>query len=53
MKNIYLQTKEGNKVKFSVPNAVDTSSINPDKMIQLTFDSNKAIALPKGVLALD
>ena len=53
LKNIYLQTKEGNKVKFSVPNAVDTSSINPDKMIQLTFDSNKAIALPKGVLALD
>ena len=53
VKNIYLKTSNNNKVKFSVPNAVDTSSIIIDESINLTFDSNKAIALPKGVLAID
>ncbi len=53
LKNIYLETKDGNNVKFSVPNAVDTSSISSKSILKLTFDSNKTVVLPKGTLALD
>ena len=53
LKNIYLSSSAGNNVKFSVPNAMDTSSIKIQENLNLTFDSNKAIALPKGVLAID
>ena len=53
VKNIYLTSSLGNNVKFSVPNAIDTSSIKINESLNLTFDSNKAIALPKGVLAID
>ena len=40
-------------VRFSVPNAVDTSELSAGKNIQLTFSSQKAIILPKGALAVD
>jgi len=41
------------KVRFSVPNAVDTSELSTEKNINLTFSSQKAIVLPKGSLAVD
>ena len=42
-------------VRFSVPNAVDTSELssNKEKEVELTFSSQKAIVLPKGALAVD
>jgi hypothetical protein len=40
-------------IKFSVPNAVDTSELTSNKEIELTFSSEKAIVLPKGLLAVD
>ena len=40
-------------VKFSVPNAVDTSRLSSENEIELTFSSKKAVVLPKGSLAVD
>ena len=40
-------------VRFSVPNAVDTSNLSNNKDIELTFSSQKAVVLPKGSLAVD
>ena len=40
-------------VRFSVPNAIDTSELYPGKDVDLTFSSEKAIILPKGTLAVD
>ena len=53
LKNIYLNLNSNSNIKFSVPNAVDTSELAPDKEIELTFSSEKAIVLPKGSLAVD
>jgi len=53
LKNIYLKMKSGMNVRFSVPNAVDTSELLSNKEVGLTFSSQKAIVLPKGALALD
>jgi len=39
-------------VRFSVPNAVDTSELSSNKEVELTFSSQKAIVLPKGALAV-
>ena len=40
-------------VRFSVPNAVDTSELSQNKKVELTFSSEKAVVLPKGSLAVD
>ena len=40
-------------VRFSVPNAVDTSDLSSGKDDDLTFSSKKAVVLPKGSLAVD
>ena len=40
-------------LKFSVPNAVDTSELSNNTDVELTFSSQKAIVLPKGALAVD
>ena len=40
-------------VRFSVPNAVDTSELSSNKEVELTFSSQKAEVLPKGTLAVD
>ena len=41
-------------VRFSVPNAVDTSLlVRQNTDVELTFSSKKAIVLPKGSLALE
>ena len=53
LKNIYLDINNNMKVRFSVPNAVDTSELSTEKNIDLTFSSQKAIVLPKGALAVD
>ena len=53
LKNIYLSINSKMDVRFSVPNAVDTSHLSYDKDLELTFSSKKAIVLPKGSLAVD
>ena len=53
LKNIYLKTESNMNVRFSVPNAVDTSELSSNKEVELTFSSQKAIVLPKGALAVD
>ena len=53
LKNIYLKMNSGMNVRFSVPNAVDTSHLSNNKNVELTFSSNKAVVLPKGTLAVD
>ncbi len=53
IKNIYLNIGSQMNVRFSVPNAVDTSELSSNKDIELTFASQKAIVLPKGHLAVD
>ena len=40
-------------VRFSVPNAEDTSELSNNKEVELTFSSQKAIVLPKGALAVE
>jgi spermidine/putrescine transport system ATP-binding protein len=53
LKNIYLKINSSMNVRFSVPNAVDTSELSSNKEVQLTFSSQKAVVLPKGTLAVD
>ncbi len=53
LKNIYLKMDSNMNVRFSVPNAVDTSHLSSNKDIELTFSSEKAVVLPKGSLAVD
>ena len=53
LKNIYLSINSNMNVRFSVPNAVDTSDLSPNKNVELTFSSEKAVVLPKGSLAVD
>ena len=53
LKNIYLKMNSGMNVRFSVPNAVDTSDLSNNKDVELTFSSKKAVVLPKGSLAVD
>ena len=53
LKNIYLNLNSKMNVRFSVPNAVDTSSLSAEKEVELTFSSQKAVVLPKGSLAVD
>ena len=53
LKNIYLSTNSNMDVKFSVPNAIDTSGLSSENEIELTFSSKKAVVLPKGSLAVD
>jgi hypothetical protein len=45
--------KSDMNVRFSVPNAVDTSELLSNKEVELTFSSQKATVLPKGALAVD
>tara|TARA_Y100000590_G_scaffold397381_1_gene478878 strand:- start:55 stop:567 length:513 start_codon:yes stop_codon:yes gene_type:complete len=53
LKNIYLKINSSMNVRFSVPNAVDTSDLSSGKDVDLTFSSKKAVVLPKGSLAVD
>ena len=53
LKNIYLNINSNMNVRFSVPNAVDTSELSNGKDIELSFSSQKAVVLPKGSLAID
>ena len=53
LKNIYLNLNSKMDVKFSVPNAVDTSNLSLKKEVDLTFSSCKAVVLPSGPLAVD
>ncbi len=53
LKNIYLKMGSNMDVRFSVPNAVDTSELSSNNDADLTFSSKKAIVLPKGQLAVD
>ena len=53
LKNIYLKINSDMNVRFSVPNAVDTSELSSNKEVELTFSSQKAIVLQKGALAVD
>jgi len=53
LKNIYLKINSSMDVRFSVPNAVDTSDLSNNRDVDLTFSSKKAVVLPKGSLAVD
>ena len=53
LKNIYLNINSSMNVRFSVPNAVDTSELSSNKEVELTFSSQKSVVLPKGILAVD
>ena len=53
LKNIYLNLNSKMDVRFSVPNAVDTSNLSLNKEVDLTFSSSKAVVLPSGPLAVD
>ena len=53
LKNFYASLKSGAKIKFSVPNAIDTSSISSGSIIKLGFESSKSVILPKAPLAID
>ena len=53
LKNIYLSINSNMNVRFSVPNAVDTSELSQNQKVELTFSSEKAVVLPKGSLAVD
>ena len=53
LKNFYASLKSGAKIKFSVPNAIDTSSISSGSTIELGFESSKSVILPKAPLAID
>ena len=53
LKNFYASLKSGAKIKFSVPNAIDTSSITSGSSIVLGFESSKSVILPKASLAID
>ena len=53
LKNIYLKMESNMNVRFSVPNAVDTSELSSNKEVELTFSSQKATVLPRGALAVD
>jgi len=53
LKNFYANLKSGTRIKFSVPNAIDTSSITPGSTIELGFESSKSVILPKAPLAID
>ena len=53
VKNIYLKLNSDLNVRFSVPNAVDTSELVSGQKVNLTFSTQKAVVLPKGVLAVD
>ena len=49
----YLNINSNMNVRFSVPNAVDTSELSNGKDIELSFSSQKAVVLPKGSLAIE
>ena len=53
LKNFYAHLKSGTRMKFSVPNAIDTSSITSGSTLELGFESSKSIILPKAPLAID
>ena len=53
LKNFYANLKSGARIKFSVPNAIDTSSITSGSTLELGFESSKSIILPKAPLAID
>ena len=53
LKNFYASLKSGLKIRFSVPNALDTSSISSGTQIILGFESSKSVILPKAALAID
>ena len=53
LKNIYLNINSSMNVRFSVPNAIDTSELSSNKEVELTFSSQKSVVLPKGTLAVD
>jgi len=53
VKNFYASLNSGSKIKFSVANAIDTSEIEINSQIELGFDINKSIILPKGALATE
>lgn len=53
LKNFYANLKSGTRMKFSVPNAIDTSSIASGSTLELGFESSKSISLPKAPLAID
>ncbi len=53
LKNFYARLQSGAKIKFSVPNAIDTSTISSGSSIALGFDSSKSVILPKASLAID
>tara|TARA_B100001765_G_scaffold101025_1_gene62388 strand:- start:41 stop:883 length:843 start_codon:yes stop_codon:yes gene_type:complete len=53
LKNIYLKLNSDLNVRFSVPNAVDTSELVSGQKVNLTFSTQKAVVLPKGVLAVN
>ena len=53
IKNFYATLKSGTRIKFSIPNAIDTSSISSGTKLQLGFESLKSSILPKAQLAID
>ena len=53
VKNFYASSDSGSKIKFSVATAIDTSEIETSSQIELGFDTNKSIVLPKGALATE
>ena len=53
IKNFYATLNLGTRIKFSIPNAIDTSSISSGTKLQLGFESIKSSILPKAQLAID
>ena len=53
IKNFYATLSSGTRIKFSIPNAIDTSSISSGTKLQLGFESIKSSILPKAQLAID
>ena len=53
LKNIFLRSKEGVDIRFSVPSSTDTSGMAPSKNVSLSFSQDNAVVLPTGALALD
>ena len=53
LKNIFLTTKRGMKVRISMPNTEEIEKLEAGQNIDLTFSPQKAVVLPRGTLAVD
>ena len=53
IKNYFARLGSNKKIKFSIPNADDTSDIHSGSNIQIGFNKLNSVILKKGQLAVD